>query len=60
MPLPQGMNPLRQHMSTVLTVYSFFESHFNQSPEKRSYFDRFLHEIMPEEIAEVSVHRRTN
>ncbi len=58
-PLPRGMNPLRQHMSTVLTIYSFFESHFNQDPDKRSYFDRFLHEIMPEEIPEVSVRRRT-
>ena len=59
-PLPVGMNPLRQHMSTVLAIYSFFESHFNQAPEKRIYFDRFLHEVMPEEIPEVSVRRRTS
>jgi len=58
MPLPVGMNPLRQHMSTVLTIYSFFESHFNLAPEKRRYFNRFLHDVMPEEIPEVSVRRR--
>lgn len=57
-PLPMGMNPLRQHMSTVLTVYSFFESHFNLAPESRRYFDHFLHQVMPEEIPEVSVRRR--
>jgi len=60
MPLPTGMNPLRQHMSTVLTIYSFFESHFNQAPEKRRYFDRFLHEVMPKEIPEVLVARRNS
>ena len=57
-PLPSGMNPLRQRMSPLLTVYSFFESHFNQDSEKRRYFDHFLHEIMPKEIPEVSVQRR--
>ncbi|WP_237443353.1 alpha/beta hydrolase family protein [Sinobacterium norvegicum] len=57
-PLPMGMNPLRQQMSTVLTIYSFFESHFNLDSEKRSYFDRFLHEVMPREIPELSVRRR--
>ena len=55
--LPAGMNPLRQHMSTLLTVFSFFESHFNQDPGKRTYFDHFLHEVMPKEIPEVSVRR---
>jgi predicted dienelactone hydrolase len=60
MPLPQGMNPLRQHMSTVLVIYSFFESYFNQDQETRNYFDRFLHAIMPEEIAEISVQRRNH
>lgn len=60
MPLPTGMNPLRQRMSTVLTVYSFFESHFNHAPEKRRYFDRFLHEVMPKEIPEVFVARRNS
>lgn len=60
MPLPVGMNPLRQHMSTVLAIYSFFESHFNRDPDKRIYFDRFLHEVMPREFPEVSVRRRTS
>jgi predicted dienelactone hydrolase len=57
-PLPAGMNPLRQHMSTLLAIYSFFESHFNQDAGKRTYFDYFLHEIMPKEIPEVSMRRR--
>lgn len=60
MTLPIGMNPLRQHMSTVLTIYSFFESHFNQDPVKRTYHDRFLHEVMPKEIPEVTVRRRAS
>ncbi|NQZ87310.1 MAG: hypothetical protein HRT54_06985 [Colwellia sp.] len=56
-PLPMGMKPLRQHMVTVLTIFSFFESHFNPNSEKRHYFDRFLHEVLPVEIPEVSVRR---
>lgn len=60
MPLPIGMNPLRQHMSTVLTIYSFFESHFNLDPERRTYFDIFLHEVMPKEIPEISVRSRVS
>jgi len=59
-PLPKGMNPLRQHMATVLTIFSFFESHFNLNSEKRHYFDRFLHEVLPVEIPEVSVRRRSS
>ncbi len=58
MPLAVGINPLRQHMSTLLTIYSFFESNFNLNPERRNYFDLFLHEVMPKEIPEVSVLRR--
>ncbi len=54
-PLPVSINPLRQQMATLVTIFSFFESHFNPSQNKRDYFDWFLHEGMPREIPEVKV-----
>lgn len=54
-PQPVSINPLRQQMATLVTIFSFFESHFNASQKKRDYFHWFLHEEMPREIAEVEV-----
>tara|TARA_B110001450_G_scaffold195534_2_gene183918 strand:+ start:1100 stop:2311 length:1212 start_codon:yes stop_codon:yes gene_type:complete len=58
--LTATVNPLRQQILTLLTIYSFFESHFNLAAERRSYFDRFLHEVMSEEIPEMSVCRKNS
>ena len=56
-PLPEAMNPLRQHMITALVVRSFFDSQFAEEPESREQAARFLAEVLPVEVAEVAYAR---
>ena len=53
-PLPEAMNPLRQHMITLVTVLSFFESKFADDVVRRADARRFLSDVLPSELAEVS------
>ena len=53
-PLPEAINPLRQHMITLVTVLSFFESKFADDVVRRADARRFLSDVLPSELAEVS------
>jgi dienelactone hydrolase len=52
-PLPGAMNPLRQHMITLVTVLGFFESRFAAEAQRREQARGFLHDVLPAELAEV-------
>lgn len=54
LPLPSAMNPMRQHMLTDVVVLSFFQSVFAPSEDERVRYQRFLAEVMPGELAELS------
>ncbi len=41
-PLPTAMNPLRQHMITLLTMRAFFESVLADTPDKRAAATQYL------------------
>ena len=56
-PLPEAMNPLRQHMITSLVVRAFFESQFADAFKERAAAQVFLSEVLPAEIAEVDYAR---
>ena len=53
-PLPEAMNPLRQHMITLVTVLSFFESKFAEDVVRKAEARRFLSDVLPSELADVS------
>ena len=53
-PLPEAMNPLRQHMITLVTVLSFFESKFADDVVRKAEARRYLSDVLPGELAEVS------
>jgi dienelactone hydrolase len=52
-PLPEAMNPLRQHMITSVVVRAFFDSQF--AGAERAYSGaRFLSRVLPAELEEVN------
>ncbi len=53
-PLPPAMNILRQHMITSVVVSSFFQSQFALDATTRDAAQRFLSEVIGEELDEVS------
>jgi predicted dienelactone hydrolase len=54
-PLPPAMNPVHQHRLTTMVVTAFFESHFAETGAERARHDRLLREVLPQELAEVTV-----
>jgi predicted dienelactone hydrolase len=54
-PLPPAMNPVHQHRLTTMVVTAFFESHFADTLDERARHDRLLREVLPRELAEVTV-----
>ncbi|MEP5762945.1 MAG: hypothetical protein ABJ308_00055 [Halieaceae bacterium] len=52
-PLPEAMNPLRQHMITSVVVRAFFDSQFARSVELRDAAATFLAETLAAELEEV-------
>lgn len=59
-PLPKAMNPLRQHMITKVTVLSFFESKFANDVVRKAEARRYLSDVMPSELSEVSFETSLN
>lgn len=53
-PLPAAMNPLRQQMLSRVVVGSFFDREFSRSAATRSAADRYLREVLAEELTEVT------
>ncbi len=53
-PLPPAMNILRQHMVTSVVVSSFFQSIFAADAGNREAAQRYLQEVIAEELTEVS------
>lgn len=51
-PLPSAMNPLRQKMLTRVIVGSFFDREFSRSVATRSAADRYLREVLAQELTE--------
>lgn len=58
-PLPEAMNPLRQHMITAIVVRAFFDSILAEKAEERAAAAKFLSETLPAELAEVEYARAT-
>jgi predicted dienelactone hydrolase len=54
-PLPAAMNPIHQHRLTTMVVTAFFQSHFAEGAEARTYHDRLLRDVLPRELPEVTV-----
>ncbi len=52
-PLPEAMNPMRQHMITALVVRAFFDSRFATDDNDRERAQDFLAIVLPGELAEV-------
>tara|TARA_R110000772_G_scaffold268672_1_gene397298 strand:- start:43911 stop:45134 length:1224 start_codon:yes stop_codon:yes gene_type:complete len=53
-PLPEAMNPLRQQMLTRVIVGSFFDREFSRSAATREAADRYLREVLADEVLEAS------
>jgi pimeloyl-ACP methyl ester carboxylesterase len=56
-PLPEAMNPLRQHWLTTLAVHSFFESRFALSELRRREANNYLLNTLAKEIQEIRVQK---
>lgn len=54
-PLPETMNPIRQHWLTTLAVAAFFQAQFAENEPDRARYAHYLAEVLPREIPEVSV-----
>lgn len=52
-PLPEAMNPMRQHMITALVVRAFFDSRFADGDDAREAAQDFLADTLPAELTEV-------
>lgn len=57
LPLPEAMNPLRQHMLTKVAIFSFFEMYFAQSDEQRALSARYFSNKMANELPEMRYQR---
>lgn len=57
LPLPEAMNPIRQHWLNTLAVYAFLEAQFALSEAQRDAAEDFLYRQLPAEQAELSVRR---
>ncbi|MEZ5554066.1 alpha/beta hydrolase family protein [Haliea sp.] len=53
-PLPEAMNPLRQQMLTRVVVGSFFDRQFSRSAATRAAAERYLSEVLAEELMEAT------
>lgn len=53
-PLPEAMNTLRQQMITRVAVSSFFEREFSRSVPGRAAAARYLRQILPAELDDVT------
>lgn len=56
-PLPAAMNPLHQHMLTLVAISSFFQGQFADSAQERDSNRRYLQETMAAELDDISVSR---
>jgi predicted dienelactone hydrolase len=52
--IPESINPLRQQMITEVVVQAFFQSQFAHDPQARDSARRYLSEVLPRELNEVS------
>ena len=53
-PLPEAMNTLRQQMITRVVVTSFFERQFSRSEPSRAAATRYLRQVLPAELNDVT------
>ena len=59
-PLPTAMNPLRQHMLTIVSISSFFQSQFADNSKEREKNWHYLQAVMAEELDDIKVSRSAN